>query len=139
MRQAYITYPATDLNYPMAAQLAAAFAEKDNEVVEPVLVAWYDRKAAKMSPVIEGAELKTRWHDYGENHGGSLEIDVAGDYAFIYADSSAFDPYDAACPYVNLHDEQGEEFLCQTGLLDDPLVPNKKACVALDEWTSKLT
>lgn len=139
MRQAHITHPTTDLNYPMAAQLAAAIADKDTEVIEPVLIAWYDRKAARMHPVIEGAELKTQWHDYGESHGGKLEIDVAGDYAFIYADSSAFDPYDAACPYVNLHDSQGNEFICQTGLLDDPHVPNEKACVALDEWTSKLT
>jgi len=140
MRQEHITRPATDLNYPMASQLAAALAEKDAELIEPVLVAWYDRKEAKMSPVIEGADQRTCWQDYGKSHGGKLEIDVAGDYTFIYADSSAFDPYDtASSPYVNLHDAKGDEFLCQAGLLDDPHVPNKKACVALDEWTSKLT
>jgi hypothetical protein len=107
-------------------------------VIEPVLVAWYDRRDARMSPVIEGADLRTRWHDYGASHGGKLEIDVAGDYAFIYADSSAFDPYEA-CPYANLHDAQGNEFLCQIGLLGDPRVPTKQACVALDEWSSKQT
>ena len=139
MRQEHIIRPAAEMNYPMAAQLAAAFVEKDAELIEPVLVAWYDRKDSKVSPVIEGADLRTRWHDYGASHGGKLEIDVAGDYAFIYADSSAFDPYDANCPYVNIHDKQGDEFLCQIGLLDDPQIPTKKACVALDEWTSKLT
>lgn len=138
MRQAHIDYPGTDLNYLKASRLAASLADDDGEVMEPVLVAWYDRKDAKMSPVIEGADLRTRWHDYGASHGGKLEIDIGDDYAFIYADSSAFDPYEA-CPYANLHDAQGNEFLCQIGLLDDPHVPQKKACVALDEWTSKLT
>lgn len=138
MKQAHITHPATDLNYLMAAQLAAKFADQDSEVIEPVLVAWYDRKGEKMSPVIEGADLRTRWHDYGTSHGGKLEIDVGGDFSFIYADASSFDPYEAS-PYANLHDAQGNEYLCQIGLLKDPRVPNNEACVALDEWTSKLT
>jgi hypothetical protein len=138
MRQAHIGYAGQDLNYVMAAQMAMAFADKDTEVIEPALVAWYDRKAARMSPVIEGADLESRWHDYGESHGGKLEVDIGGDYVFIYAESSAFDPYEAS-PYANLRDAQGNEFLCQIGLLDDPHVPSKKACVALDEWTSKLT
>lgn len=139
MRQAHITYPATDLNYHLAAQLASAMAEQDAEVIDPVLVAWYDRKGARMSPVIEGADLRTRWHDYGESHGGKLEIDVAGDFAFIYADSSPFDTYQEAGPYANLHDAQGNEYLCQIGLLKDSRTPDQGACVALDEWTSKLT
>jgi hypothetical protein len=122
----------------MAAKLAADFADQDAEVTEPVLIAWYDRKASRMSPVIEGAKLKTRWHDYGESHDGMLEIDVAGEYAFIYADSSGFDSYGVS-PYVNLFDAQGDEHLCQIGLLKDPHVPTNDACVALDEWTSKLT
>lgn len=138
MRQAHISYPATDLNYLKAARLAASLANDDSEVIEPALVAWYDRKDSKMSPVIEGANLRTRWHDYGASHGGKLEIAVGDDYAFIYADSCAFDTYEA-CPYANLHDAQGNEYLCQLGLLDDPHVPQKKACTALDEWTSKLT
>lgn len=138
MRQAHINAPATDLNYLMAAQLAATYADQDAEVIDPVLVAWYDRKAARMSPAIEGADLPTRWHDYGASHGGKLEIDVGDDYSFIYADSSPFDPFEVG-PYSNLHDATGTQYLCQTGLLDDPHVPQKKACVALDEWTSKLT
>lgn len=139
MRKAHIDYPATDLNYLMAARMAAVLADDDAEIIDPVLVAWYDRKAARMSPVIEGAELKTRWHDYGASHGGRLEIDVAGDYAFVYADSSAFAPYGDDCPYINLRDAQGNEYLCQSGLLQDRHVPNDAACVALDEWSSKLT
>lgn len=137
MRQAHIAYAAQDLDYNRAAQLAAALADKDTEVIEPALIAWYDRRASRMSPVIEGADA-TRWHDYGASHGGKLEIDVAGDYAFIFTDSSAFDPHEAG-PYMSLRDPQGNEYLCQTGLLKDSHVPTTDACVALDEWTSKLT
>lgn len=138
MRQAHIPYAAKDLDYPKAAHLAAMLADSDSAVIEPVLVAWYDRRSAKMSPVIDGADLRTRWHDYGASHGGKLEIDVAGDYTFIYAESSPFDPYGPS-PYTNLHDAQGNEYLCQTGLLKDARTPTREACVALDEWTSKLT
>lgn len=137
MRTAHI-FPAADLDYLKAAQLAATLADADTEVIEPVLVAWYDRKSARMSPAIEGADLRTRWHDYGASHGGELEIDVGGDYKFIYAESSAFDPYEAS-PYINVHDSLGNEYICLTGLLNDAHTPTVEACVALDDWTSKLT
>lgn len=138
MRQVHIAYTATDLDYPKAAQLATSLADDDSEVIDPVLMAWYDRRGEKMSPVIEGADLHTRWHDYGASHGGKLEIDVAGDYTFIYAESSPFDP-PGPSPYSNLHDAQGNEYLCQTGLLQEGQTPTREACVALNEWTSKLT
>ena len=138
MRQAHIPSSAANLNYQMAAQLAATFADDDAEVIDPVLVAWYDRKAARMSPGIEGADLNTRWRDYGASHGGVLEIDVGDNYAFIYADSSLFDPFETG-PYRNLHDAQGNEHLCQVNLLRNPREPAADACTALDEWSSKLT
>lgn len=138
MRQAHIASDRMNIDYARAARLAAAVAADDKEVIEPMLVAWYDRKAARMSPAIEGANLDSRWRDYGISHGGRLEVDVGEDYAFIYAESSAFDPYEA-CPYSNLHDEFGNEYLCQINLLDDPHQPDARACVALDDWTSKLT
>ena len=138
MRQAHIGSEHMRMDFARAAQLAAAVANDDREVIEPVLVAWYDRQAGRMSPAIEGADLSYRWRDYGTSHGGRLEVDVGDDYAFIYAESSAFDAYEA-CPLSNLRDEQGNEYLCQINMLDDRHRPNARACVALDEWTSKLT
>ena len=138
MRQTHIASSTGDLNYREAFMLAAKIADDDKEVIDPVLVAWYDRKAARMSPVIEGAHMRSRWHDYGVSHGGRLEIDVGDDYAFIYADSSAFDAYDAS-PYSNLRDTDGNEFLCQINLLNGRHQPTPEACTPLDEWTSKLT
>jgi hypothetical protein len=127
-----------DLDYFKAAALAAKIAADDQEVIDPVLVAWYDRKAARMSPAIEGADVRSRWHDYGVSHGGRLEVDVGGDYAFIYADSSAFDPYEVS-PYCNIKDKDGNEYICQINKLGDQHQPTVGACVALDDWTSKLT
>lgn len=138
MRQAHIGNTGMALDYQQAAAMAAQIAQDDKEVLEPMLVAWYDRKGARMSPVIEGADLRSRWHDYGASHGGKLEVDVGDDFAFIYADSSAFDPYEPS-PYSNLRDKDGNEYICQINLLGGGHQPTPEACTPLDEWTSKLT
>lgn len=138
MRQAHIADSGMALSYPQAAALAAKLADDDRDVIDPILVAWYDKKGARMSPVIEGADLRSRWHDYGASHGGTLEIEVGDDFAFIYADSSAFDAYEAS-PYSNLKDKDGNEYICQINLMDGKHVPTQEACTPLDDWTSKLT
>lgn len=35
--------------------------------------------------------INTRWHDYGESHGGKLAVDINGDFDFIFTDASGFD------------------------------------------------
>jgi hypothetical protein len=102
------------------------------------MVAWHDKKGSRMSPVIEGGDINTRWHDYGESHGGKLEVDINGEFDFIFADSSAFEQYGPS-PYINLYDKRGNEYLCQINALRDPHNPSKEACVPLDEVTSKMT
>jgi len=141
MKAAHINYSGMDLDYRKASGLAASFADRDMEIIEPVMVAWHDKKASRMSPVIEGGDINTRWHDYGVSHSGKLEVDVNGEYDFIFADSSAFEPYGPS-PYISLHDQRGNEYICLTKSLHDPHnpnIPSKEACVELDEWTSKLT
>lgn len=138
MKQAHISYTGMDLDYKKANVLAASLADSDDDIIEPVMVAWHDKKASRMSPVVEGGDINTRWHDYGESHGGQLEIDVNGEYDFIFADSSAFEPYGPS-PYINLHDKSGNEYLCQINALRDPHNPSQEACVPLDDWTSKMT
>ena len=138
MKQMQVAYPGPDLDFSHAAAMAQYFADEDAKMIEPMLMAWCDRRASLMSPAIAGADLMTRWRTYGETHGGRLEVDVGDDFAFIYADSSAFDPYEAS-PYSNLNDAAGNEYLCQINQLADPCQPMAGACVPLDEWTSKLT
>ena len=138
MKTAHIDYSGMDLDFKVASGLAASLVAKDPDIADPVMVAWHDKKASRMSPVVEGADINTRWHDYGESHCGKLEVDINGEYDFIFADSSAYEPYGPS-PYVNLHDKQGNEYLCQINALRDPHNPSQEACVPLDDWTSKLT
>lgn len=141
MKTAQLNYSGTNLDLATASALAATFADTDKDIIEPVLVAWHDKKANRMSPVIEGGDINTRWRDYGNSHSGKLEVDVNGEFDFIFADSSAFEPYGPS-PYISLHDQRGKEYICLTKSLHDPHnpnIPSKDACVALDDWTSKLT
>ncbi|MBS4096325.1 MAG: AF1514 family protein [Sulfuricella sp.] len=138
MRQAHISYSGMELDYRMASRLATSFADRDRDIIDPVMVAWRDNKAARVSPVIQDCDSKSGWHDYAMSHGGRLEVDVNGEYEFIFGDSSAFEPYGPS-PFINLHDTRGNEYLCQINALRDPHQPTEEACVVLDEWTSKLT
>ncbi len=146
MKTAHINYTGTGMgmDYETAKSMAAMFAEKDPDIIDPVVVAWYDHKSSRMSPVLEGCAIETSWHDYGESHSGKLEIDVNGEFDFIFADSSPFETYGPTrpSPYVNMHDQTGKEYVCLISALHrphDPHLSSKDACVLLDEWTSKLT
>lgn len=141
MKTLHISHSGPDLDYMKASALAVLLADEDRDVIDPVMVAWHDRKASRMSPVLEGCGIESSWHDYGMSHGGKLEVDVNGEYDFIFADSSAFETYGPS-PYINLHDPQGNEYVCLVSALRDPhnpRNPSKEACTALNDWTSKLT
>lgn len=138
MRQIHIDHPGPVLDYAVARELAAARACHEPETREPVLMAWHDQRASTMSPVIEGGDINTCWHDYGESHDGKIEIDVNGDYDFVFADSASFEGHGPS-PYVNLSDAGGIQYICQRGLLRNPHQPEKDACVALDDYTSQMT
>lgn len=141
MKAEHINYSGMNLDFRTASGLAATLANRDSDIVEPVMVAWHDKKASRMSPGIEGGDINTRWEDYGASHSGKLEVDVNGEFDFIFADSNAFEPYGPS-PYVSLHDQRGREYICLTASLRDPHnpnIPSREACVELDDWTSKLT
>lgn len=136
MRELHISYSGASLDYKGASGLAASLAASTLGVNEPVMVAWHDKKASRMSPSIIGSEVNTRWHDYGESHGGKLEVDVNGDFDFIFTDSSSFDVLGPS-PLVNLHDQAGNEYLCQIDALRDPKHPTEEACVKLEGLSTK--
>ena len=138
MKHIHIHSTGSDLDYQAASVLAASFAATDPELEAPVVVAWHDKRMSRMSPVIEGADVNTRWHDYGESHCGCLEIDVNGEYDFVFADAAPYDQYGPS-PYVNLFDGEGHEYICQINALRDPQRPDMGACIPLDDYTSKMT
>jgi hypothetical protein len=87
VRHAYIAYRSKDLNFAKAALLATTCADWDDRVAHPVLLASYDQGETRMAPVIQGADRHDGWKDFGADIGGMLEVDVAGEYAFIYAEA----------------------------------------------------
>lgn len=141
MKTAYVNYTGMNLDYGTARSLATLFAARDMEIPSPVMVAWFDRKSDTASPVLEGCAAPTSWHDYGLSHEGKLEVEVNGEFDFIFADGSAYESYGPS-PYLNMHDQRGKEYICLANSLrhpHNPLSPSREACTALDEWTSKLT
>lgn len=138
MKESHINYPGMNLDYKLASGIAATLANNDMDLIDPVMVAWHDKKSSRMSPMIAGDDADRRWRIYGESHGGKLEVDVNDEYDFIFADSSAFEQYGPS-PFINLQDKNGNEYLCQINELRDPHNPSREACVVLDDWTSKLT
>ena len=136
INEVHINYSGTNLDYKVASRLAASLAADTLHVDEPVMVAWHDRQASRMPPVIEGADINTRWHDYGESHGGKLAVDINGDFDFIFTDESGYDVVGPS-PLVNLRDSAGNEYLCQIGALRDPKHPDEQACVKLEGISTK--
>lgn len=96
-----------DMNPAHAKALAVAVAKLVED--EPVVRSWYDKQHKMMAPDIEGADIKTRWKDYGEAYGGNLNVSVNGDFDFIFSDSSKFETGDQRL--ANLKDEQDNEYL----------------------------
>lgn len=89
MNQARIAHLSSDLKYGEAAMLAMTFADWSNSFHKPVLLASYSHRAARMSPSTEGADQHSLWRNNSARRGGKLEIDVAGEFSFVYADSGA--------------------------------------------------
>ncbi|RMD67946.1 MAG: hypothetical protein D6819_10545 [Gammaproteobacteria bacterium] len=130
MKEINISVSGLDIDSKAASHIATCIARLQE--AEPVIVAWHDRPAKRMSPIIEGADIHTRWRDYGQSHGGDVLISINGDYDFIFADASAYQG-EGPGPFVTVRDKQGNEYLCLVGALKDPNNPSEQACYKLSE------
>lgn len=133
MKQINISINGMELDYKTANSIARSVANILD--VEPTVVAWHDARANKMSPVIEGADTHSRWRDYGETHGGNVNVSVNGDFDFIFADSNNFEELGHS-PYISLQDQQGNQFLCRMEDLRDPKDPHQEACFSIESDTA---
>jgi hypothetical protein len=99
---------------------------------EPELIAWKDRTTSMASSELKGCSGPYGWRDYGISHDGRLEVGVGGEATFIFAKHSHYDIHEhfGHGPFVNLRADKGNEIIRLVG---------GKACVPLDEWSSKLT
>lgn len=91
---------------------AAGFRQARREAVDkageilsvPVIIAWKDDRSHRSGPEIPGGSDE-RWHDYGENYGGRLELTVGDDYHFIFTEASAFTEPDLNLTSIHEGDE----------------------------------
>ncbi|MEJ2643479.1 MAG: AF1514 family protein [Gammaproteobacteria bacterium] len=97
------------MNFDQARRQAVAKAKE--KLQDPVVIAWKDDRADQMAPEIPGG-VGSRWHDYGENYGGKLEMNVGGSYHFIFSEVGDVDEPDLKLS--NIQDEDGTTFLCLT-------------------------
>lgn len=133
MKDVNINIQGMDLDYKQAKEVARSVAGMIDK--EPTVVAWHDVKRKTMSPVIEGGDPQSRWHDYGQANGGNLEVNINGDFDFIFADSSGFEELGRG-PYISVQDKSGRSFLCRMEELKDPKNPDQDACYPIESATS---
>ena len=130
MREISINIQGVGMDFRQAAKVAKSIATLFDQ--EPTLVSWHDGKRKIMSPAIEGADVFTRWRDYGESMGGDVEVAVNGDYDFIFADTRNFETLGPS-PYISLQDSEGHMYLCLPEHLRDASNPTEEACIRIDE------
>lgn len=97
----------------------SAAVDKAGEVLSrPVIVAWKDDRNGRSAPEIPGA-TGDRWHTYGEENDGMLELDVADEYHFIFTDAEGFEEPDLNLTTI---EDNGSRFMC----LNDACTPEDK-------------
>ncbi len=83
---------------------------KANEMLaKPVIIAWKDDQANKFAPAIPGG-IGGRWHDYGENNGGKLELQIGDAFHFIFSEAEDFEEPDLNI--ASIPGDNGTHFLC---------------------------
>ncbi len=77
------------LNFDVAKSLADSLAR--NKASEPMLLAWFDRKAWRHSPaVVCGCDEKPDWLVYAQSRGANISIFMnEGEYVFLYKEAKA--------------------------------------------------
>jgi hypothetical protein len=130
MRDINVSIQGMSLDFKKAGSVAHSLAGLFER--EPTVVAWHDATRNKMSPVIAGADVQSRWRDYGQAYGGDINVNVNGDFDFIFADTSEFEGLGKS-PYISVHDKQGHEYLCLAESLRDPSNPKEEACYRIDD------
>lgn len=134
MQTVHIAYPGSDLTFAKASQLAKS-AARENQMLDPAIIAWHQHSNHAMSPSYDGANPASWWEKYGEGNGGGLEISVGDEFDFVMMDARGFDTIDQL-PIRNLVAEDGQEYICLASLLGDQCAPIESACVPIDEWAA---
>ena len=135
MRNVHTEYQGEDHNFESASLLAKNVA-KENQMLDPTIMAWHKGSGQDMPALYDDADPETSWAKYGAGNGGKLEVNVGNDYQFIMMDTSGYEKL-GEMPLRNLSDGQGNEYLCLTPLLGkETNSPTQEACTHLDGWAA---
>mgnify|MGYP001114265627 CR=1 FL=1 len=135
MRNVHIEYQGEDHSFESASLLAKNVA-KENQMLDPTIMAWHTSSGQGTPAFYDGADPDTWWSKYGEGNGGRLEVYVGEDYQFIMMDTRGYEKL-GNMPLRNLSDGQGNEYLCLTPLLGhETRTPTQGACTQLDGWAA---
>jgi hypothetical protein len=76
--------PGEDIQFHEAQNIAHAEAAK--YLTDPMMLSWLNRKTGRHSPDVDCCqeEGKEAWEIYAEPRGGTLRVEVASQYVFIF-------------------------------------------------------
>ncbi len=132
MNNLHVAYSGKPLDFALAREMALIKA-RSAAMHQPAILSWHQHSTHSFSPSFDGADEATWWAKYGEANGGHLAVSIGDDFEFILTETGGFET-PRNIPIRNLTDAVGNEFICQTGLLDDTGRPRRDACAPLDEW-----
>jgi hypothetical protein len=132
MNNLHVAYSGKMLDFDMAREMALIRA-RGEAMRQPAILSWHQLSTHTFSPGFDGADEATWWKKYGVANGGCLNVSVGDDFEFILAETGGFETLHQI-PIRNLTDAAGNEFICQTGMLDDTGRPRRDACLPLEEW-----
>jgi hypothetical protein len=128
----HVDYPGRTLDFAEARRLAIEHARCE-ALRTPEVIAWHRRSTHDFSPAFTGADEATWWAKYGAGNGGRMNVSVGDDFEFILAETGSFESLQGR-EVRNLRGDDGTEYICLAGMLDDTGRPRKDACRPLDEW-----
>ena len=135
MRNVHIQYQGEDCSFETASLLAKNVA-KENQMLDPTIMAWHQSDDQDKPAFYDGADPETWWAKFGAGNGGRLEVCVGDDYQFIMMDARGYEQL-GEMPLRNLSDTQGNEYLCYTPILGKvATAPTSSACTLLDGWAA---
>ena len=76
----------TELDFDEAKRVAIA--EAAEYIEEPMALSWLNRRTGKHSPDVEccQADGKESWEIYAESRGGTVRVEIADLYVFIFTE-----------------------------------------------------
>ena len=132
MLNVHTEYQGEDHDFESASLLGKNVA-KENQMLDPTIMAWHKGSGQHMPALYDGADPETSRAKCGAGNGGKLEVNVGNDHQFIMVDTSGHEKL-GEMPLRKLSDGQGDDYLCLTPLVGKKAnSPTQEACTHLED------